>query len=153
MTIATILSGARGPVVSIAPDATVGRAVALLAERRIGALPVIDPAAGEGAAGEGAAAVLGIVSERDVIHALAADGAAALDRPVSSVMTAPVVSVAPGDSVIAALALMTRRRIRHLPVIDDGALAGFVSIGDLVKYRIDRIEADAEAMRAYIQAG
>ena len=140
MTIAAILRGKGGDVVSLPREASVADAVALLAEKRIGALPVMD--------GD---AVVGIFSERDVIHCLRADGPAALARSVGEVMTAPVESVAPGQPVIGALSLMTRRRIRHLPVVDGGKVVGFVSIGDLVKYRIDRIEADADAMRDYIQ--
>lgn len=96
--------------------------------------------------------VTGIFSERDVIYALAQDGAAALDRTVGDVMTAPAVTVAPKDAVLGALSLMTQRRIRHLPVIDGDRMIGLVSIGDLVKYRIERIEADAAAMRDYIQS-
>jgi CBS domain-containing protein len=141
MTIAAILGGKGHEVVSIGADRTVAEAVTLLTERRIGAVPVLD--------GD---AIAGIFSERDVIHCLEQFGAAALDRTVSQVMTAPAISVEPDESVLAALALMTRRRIRHLPVVDRGRVVGFVSIGDLVKYRIDRIESEADAMRAYIQA-
>ena len=141
MTIATILGGKGHEVVSIAGDRTVAEAVRLLAERRIGAVPVIE--------GD---AVIGIFSERDVIHSLERDGAAALDRRVSELMTSPAITVAPGESILGALALMTRRRIRHLPVIESGRCIGLVSIGDLVKHRIERIEKEAEAMRAYIQA-
>jgi CBS domain-containing protein len=140
MTIAAILSG-KGSVVSISGDRTVAEAVALLASKRIGALPVME--------GE---AVAGIFSERDVIYCVARDGAAAMDKRVSEVMTAPALTVAPGEGVLNALALMTRRRIRHLPVVEHGKCIGFVSIGDLVKYRIDRIESEAEAMRMYIQS-
>ncbi|MBN8816700.1 MAG: CBS domain-containing protein [Sphingomonas sp.] len=141
MTIATILSGKGAEVTTIAADATVADAVKLLAERRIGAVPVLKDGA-----------VAGIFSERDVIHCLADQGAAGLDRQVGEVMTAPAITVARDEAVLGALTLMTRRRIRHLPVVEGGALVGFVSIGDLVKYRIDRIEADAEAMRDYIQS-
>ena len=141
MTIAAILKDKGGEVVSLQRDASVADAVALLAERRIGALPVMD-----------GGTVVGIFSERDVIHCLKADGAAALERSVGEAMTAPVQTVEPGHPVIAALSLMTRRRIRHLPVVERGQVVGVVSIGDLVKYRIDRIEADAEAMRDYIQS-
>jgi CBS domain-containing protein len=141
MTIASILADKGGEVVTITAAHTVKDALALLAERRIGAVPVMD-----------GTEVAGIFSERDVIHGLAENGAAALDRSVGSAMTSPAISVAREESVLGALALMTRRRIRHLPVVDGGRLVGFVSIGDLVKYRIDKIEADAEAMRSYIQA-
>jgi CBS domain-containing protein len=140
MTIAAILGGKGHDVVSIPVDRTVAEAVALLAERRIGALPVTDDAG-----------IAGIFSERDLIYSLASHGAAVLDRPVRDVMTAPAITVGLQESVLGALSLMTRRRIRHLPVVDDGACVGFVSIGDLVKYRIERIEAEADAMRAYIQ--
>lgn len=140
MTIAAILRGKGSEVVSLPRDATVRQAVALLAARRIGAVPVVD--------GD---AVVGIFSERDVVYCLAAHGPGALDHPVADVMTQPVQSVGSDEAAIGALSLMTRRRIRHLPVVDAGRMVGFVSIGDLVKYRIDRIEADAEAMRNYIQ--
>lgn len=141
MTIAAILRTKGGDVVSLARTATVADAVALLAERRIGAVPVME--------GD---AVVGIFSERDVVACLQAEAADALARRVEEVMTSPVQSVGSDEAVIAALSLMTQRRIRHLPVVDDGRVVGFVSIGDLVKYRIDRIEADASAMRAYIQS-
>jgi CBS domain-containing protein len=141
MTIAAILSGKGHDVVSIAGDRTVAEAVALLASRRIGVVPVM-----------GGDAVLGIFSERDVIYCLQREGAAALDRKVSEVMTAPAITVTPGERVLNALALMTKRRVRHLPVVDQGRCIGLVSIGDLVKHRIERIESEAEAMRSYIQA-
>lgn len=141
MTIAAILNDKGREVESISSGRSVREAIALLAQRRIGALPVIDDGA-----------VRGVFSERDVIYALAADGAAALDRSVGEVMTAPAVTVAPKDAALGALSLMTRRRIRHLPVIEEGRIVGLVSIGDVVKYRIERIEADAAAMRDYIQS-
>ena len=142
MTIGAILQGKGRDIASLPPSASVEQAVALFAGRRIGAVPVVDDGA-----------VVGIFSERDVVHCLAAQGAAALAQPLEAVMTRPVQMVTAADPVIGALSLMTRRRIRHLPVVDGDALIGFVSIGDLVKYRIDRIEADAAAMRDYIQQG
>ena len=141
MTITAVLGDRRVDVVTLTLGATVADAVALLAERRIGAVPVMD--------GD---AVAGIFSERDVIRLLSERGDGALAMPVADAMTAPAITVAPGDSVIGALSLMTRRRIRHLPVVEGARLVGLVSIGDLVKYRIDRIEADAAAMRDYIQS-
>lgn len=141
MTIARLIEAHKHEVLSCSAATSVRDAVALLAERRIGALPVID-----------GGAVAGIFSERDVVYQLAAHGAAMLDRPVREVMTAPAVTVSPATGIMEALALMTRRRFRHLPVVDGGRMVGFVSIGDLVKYRIDRIESEAEAMRAYIQS-
>jgi len=141
MTIAAILSGKGRNVVSVTPEQSVAEAVRLLSEKRVGAVPVMEDGA-----------VVGIFSERDVIHCLAIDESTALGKTVRDVMTAPAITVTPDDAVIAALSLMTRRRIRHLPVLEDGEVIGVVSIGDLVKYRIDRIEADAAAMRDYIQS-
>jgi CBS domain-containing protein len=141
MTIAAILGGKGQDVITIGGGATVREAVTLLADKRIGAVPVME-----------GSTVAGIFSERDVIHCLQSDGAAALDKQVRMVMTAPAISVARDEPVLAALSLMTRRRIRHLPVVENGQLLGFVSIGDLVKYRIDRIETEANQMRAYIQS-
>jgi len=140
MTIRRILEGRDSSVLTCEASMSVRGAVALLSERRIGALPVLD-----------GGSVIGIFSERDLIYKLAGSGLDALDSQVRSVMTSPAVTVEPDTSVLAALSLMTRRRIRHLPVIEEGQLTGFVSIGDLVKYRIDMIESEAEAMRSYIQ--
>ncbi len=140
MTIARLIEHREGAVFSCAVDTLVREAIAMLAEKRIGALPVVA-----------GGAVAGIFSERDVIYQLQAQGPGVLDKPVGDVMTAPAVTVAPDTDVMAALALMTRRRIRHLPVVQGDSMVGFISIGDLVKYRIDRAEAEAEAMRAYIQ--
>lgn len=139
MTIAAILSTKGAEVISVSPDQTVAEAVALLAERRIGAVPVLE--------GED---VIGIFSERDVVYGLHAGGPALLARPVREVMTGPIHTVARDDSVLGALSLMTQRRLRHLPVVDGERVIGIVSIGDLVKYRIDKIEAEAAAMRDYI---
>jgi CBS domain-containing protein len=141
MTISAILAAKGTEVATIASDAPMSAAVEELGGRRIGALLVID-------AGE----VKGIVSERDVIYCLREHGAQILDWPVSRAMSAPAIVVQPDTGVLAAMALMTQQRIRHLPVIDQGQLRGIVSIGDLVKYRIDRVEREAEAMRAYIQS-
>lgn len=140
MTIAAII-GAKGSAVDCIDAADdVARAVALLAGKRIGAAPVVQD-------GE----VVGILSERDVLYCLQAEGAEVLGKPVAQVMTAPAITVTRSDSILGALSLMTQRRIRHLPVVEDGRLLGIVSIGDLVKYRIDRIEAEAEDMRNYIR--
>lgn len=141
MMIAHLLASRSGEVISVTSGTPVSEAVALLADRRIGAVPVVD--------GE---AVIGIMSERDVIYHLRSDGAEVLNWTVERVMTAPVHTVDPDSSVLAALAQMTRRRIRHLPVVRDNRMVGLVSIGDLVKARIDGIEAEARAMREYIQS-
>jgi CBS domain-containing protein len=95
--------------------------------------------------------VVGIFSERDVIYRLAADGEACLTSPVGEVMTSPAITVDQRTTILDALALMTRRRIRHLPVVDGEAMCGFISIGDLVKARLEAIQHEAEAMREYIQ--
>ncbi len=142
MTIARLIAS-RPPVDLVTCEAgiTMREAVGLLAERRIGALPVHD--------GE---TLVGIFSERDVLYCVAKEGAAALDKTVGEVMTATPITVEPATPVLEALALMTRRRIRHLPVVEGGKTVGFVSIGDLVKYRIDHITHEAEMMRSYIQS-
>lgn len=142
MTIAAVLSSKGPEVATITSAATLGEAAAELTRSKIGALVVV------GAAGE----VMGVLSERDIVACLAAHGDAELgQRRVEDAMTAPAITVEPATPVLTALALMTARRIRHLPVLKNGQLAGIVSIGDLVKFRIDRIEREAEAMRAYIQ--
>lgn len=141
MTIAAILEGKGDAVATIDVKASVAEAIALLHDQRIGALPATE-------GGE----VVGVLSERDVVYCLKDYGAALLDWPVAKVMTAPAITVEPDTAVMTALAMMTQRRVRHLPVMADGKLVGIVSIGDLVKYRIDRIEAEAEAMRSYIQS-
>jgi len=140
MTIAAVLKGREGQVVSIEGGATVADAIAMLAERRIGALPVLRDGK-----------VAGIFSERDVIYCLAKAGGDALAKTVAEVMTSPAHTVEPDQTVLGALGLMTERRFRHLPVVEGDKLVGFVSIGDLVKHRIDKIEAEAAAMRDYIQ--
>ena len=141
MNIEAILQTKGGEVVTVRCDTPVREAVALLSERKIGALPVLK--------GDD---VVGIMSERDVIYCIARDGAGMLDWPVEKTMTSPIISAEPGMPVLAALGLMTERRIRHLPVLDGGRLVGLVSIGDLVKFRMDRIEAEAAALRNYIQS-
>jgi CBS domain-containing protein len=141
MTIAAILSNRTFETLTISPETRVSEAVAILAEKKIGALPVLR-----------GPEVAGIMSERDIIYCLKSDGAAVLDWPVERIMTSPAITVEPDTQVLRALSMMTQRRIRHLPVVENGALVGIVSIGDLVKYRMDQIEADAEAMLTYIQS-
>jgi CBS domain-containing protein len=141
MTIRRLIEGREVAVVTCTTDTLVSEAAAILAERRIGALPVTE---------EGKLA--GMFSERDVVYGLRDHGPDILSMAVGQVMTKPAITVEPDTSVLAALSLMTRRRIRHLPVTSSGDMIGLVSIGDLVKHRIDQIEADAEAMRAYIQS-
>ena len=140
MTIAAILQSKGAEVVTVSVGTTVREAIALLAERRIGALPVCE-----------GGKVAGIMSERDVIYCLKDHGSEVLGWPVSRVMSSPAITADPTTTVLSALAMMTQRRIRHLPVIVNGEIRGIVSIGDLVKHRIERIEAEAEALRTYIQ--
>jgi CBS domain-containing protein len=141
MTIAAILQDKGKEVVQLESSASVQDAVKLLVDRRIGCVPVIDNGQ-----------VVGIISERDVVRSLGLHGPDVMRQSVSAVMTSPAVTIPPATPVMSALSLMTQRRIRHLPVIEGAKIVGFVSIGDLVKYRIDRIEAEAAAMRAYIQS-
>ena len=140
MTIARILETKGREVSTIAGDSAVSDAIDLLARKRIGALPVVEDGR-----------VVGVMSERDVIYCLKDVGAEVLDWPVSRVMTSPAITADPDTAILSALAMMTQRRIRHLPVVVGGEIHGIVSIGDLVKHRIERIEAEAEAMRTYIQ--
>jgi len=142
MTIARIIEGRQQQIISCAPQDSVREAARRLAENRIGCLPVLD---------EGA--VAGIFSERDLLYCVAREGESVLERPVGELMTAPAITIDSSTKVDEALSLMTRRRIRHLPVVELGRLAGFVSIGDLVKYRMDSIQHEAEVMRDYITQG
>ena len=140
MTIAAVLRTKGSEIETITAGASLADAVARLGERRIGALPVVE-------AGE----IVGIISERDVIYCLRDHGAEVLGWPVMRVMSSPAITATPETDVLHALALMTQRRIRHLPVVEGGKICGIVSIGDLVKHRMERIEAEAEALRTYIQ--
>jgi len=141
MTIARIIEGRRGAeVISCDSNDTMRETVALLAKKRIGAVPVMR-----------GGSVVGIFSERDVIYKLANEGEACLNRPLADVMTAPPITVETTSLINEALALMTRRRIRHLPVMENGAMVAFISIGDLVKYHTDEVEHEVEALREYIQ--
>ena len=141
MTIASVLRDKGNAVETIAAEASVFDAVQRLGEKRIGALPVIE-----------GGRIAGIISERDVIYCLRDHGPEVLGWAISRVMSSPAITADSDTSVLAALALMTKRRIRHLPVTERGELRGIVSIGDLVKHRMERIEAEADAMRAYIQS-
>ena len=121
---------------TVRPTATVAAVVALLAERRIGAVVVEDLKGG----------IVGIFSERDLVKLLAKRGADALDLAVKEVMTAPVVTCRPHDRLDAVMAIMSQRRIRHIPVVDNDSLAGMISIGDLVVRRLNEKEAEAAVL-------
>ncbi len=141
MKIRDVLAVKGSSVEVIAPDATLEQVVHRLGARRIGALVVTD-----------GAAVVGIVSERDVVRALADTGKGALDQPVRDVMSAPVTTCGPDDEVIALMSLMTEQRFRHVPVLDAGRLCGIVSIGDVVKSRLDQLERDRQELLEYVSA-
>jgi CBS domain-containing protein len=138
MTVAAILKSKGGHVETTRPDTTLYTVVWQLRSRNIGALVVV---------GEDGTSILGMISERDLVRALIEHGASLLALPVSRVMTAPVVTCAPGDRVTEVMARMTRHRVRHLPVVDGGRLAGIVSIGDVVKHRLDELELEANVLR------
>jgi CBS domain-containing protein len=141
MNVETILAAKGREVSTIAPDATVGEALRRMRDERVGALVVLADGS----------TVAGIVSDRDVLYAIADRGAAALDEKVGDVMTTKVFTCSAGDRVGAIMATMTSRRIRHIPVVGaDGRLGGIVSIGDVVKHHLDEIRGEADAMREYI---
>jgi CBS domain-containing protein len=140
MNVETILRHKGRKVTTVTPDAKIATAVGLLRRHDIGALVV----------SKDGAAVEGILSERDIVHALADYTDKALDLDVAQLMSRRVVTCKPDDSVADLMALMTDRRIRHLPVVQDGVLAGIVSIGDVVKNRIDEVESEATSMREFI---
>jgi CBS domain-containing protein len=140
MKVASILRTKGSDITTAAADTTVADAARLLKEKRIGAVVISNDAK----------TVLGILSERDIIHALVDRGGAVLERPVSELMTRKVITCSPDDSISDLMAQMTERRVRHLPVIGDGVLCGMVSIGDIVKNRIEEVETEASAMREYI---
>jgi CBS domain-containing protein len=140
MTVAAILSGKGRDVAIVSVETSIEEAVQILAERRIGALVVADSAR----------QILGIVSERDIVRALARSGAGGLEGTVATIMTSKVVTCSEIDTINHVMERMTEGRFRHLPVVEDGRLAGIISIGDVVKARIQQVEREADEMRAYI---
>ena len=142
MRISDVLKNKGAAVVTSKPDATVQELLAGLAERNIGAMVVV-----------GAEGVVGIVSERDVVRQLHRHGADVLARPVSSIMTATVASCTKSDTVDAVSRLMTENRVRHVPVLDGKQLIGIVSIGDVVKTRMEQLEAEQQQLQSYITQG
>jgi len=145
MRIADVLRNKGGAVRTINPDATVQELLAGLAEQNIGAMVVVD--------GDGPDAVVGIVSERDVVRQLHRQGADVLSGPVSKIMTAAVTTCTKSDTVDSVSALMTTNRVRHVPVLDGTSLIGIVSIGDVVKTRMEELEAEHEQLQSYITQG
>ncbi len=143
MLVSQILKDKGDLVFTASPQETVGAAAALLHTRRVGAMVVVD-------ANE---AIVGILSERDIVRVIAKEGAGALNKPIAACMSAEVIFAQPEESIDLLLERMTDRRIRHLPVVRDGRLAGIISIGDLVKYKINEAQAEADGLKAYIAAG
>ncbi|SFN22268.1 CBS domain-containing protein [Pseudonocardia ammonioxydans] len=139
MRIADVLKGKGSAVTTVASDAAVTDVLRFISEGNLGALPVVDDGR-----------LVGIVSERDVVRRLHQQGSALLNARVSEVMTTEVVTCSPDDGVGDLAKVMTEHRVRHLPVVVDGALAGIVSIGDLVKARIDMLEQEREQLESYI---
>jgi CBS domain-containing protein len=140
MTVKAILSRKGSDVVTIAPTANLSEAVKLLAERRIGAVIVT------GADNR----VAGILSERDIVRALGERGADALGDNIAAVMTRKVTSCVEADTVADIMERMTTGKFRHVPVVEQGRLAGVISIGDVVKFRVEEIERESDALREYI---
>jgi CBS domain-containing protein len=142
MRIADVLRNKGSAVATISPDTTVTELLAGMAQHNIGAMVVMGP--------DG---LVGIVSERDVVRRLNERGAELLGLPVSEIMTSVVVTCAPGDAVDMLTGLMTENRVRHVPVIANGQLAGIVSIGDVVKTRMEELKAEQEQLQTYITQG
>jgi CBS domain-containing protein len=141
MTVSHILSRKGYDVATIEPTATLATAVEMLAQRRIGALVVTG-------AGD---RVVGIISERDIVRVLAEKGPAVLSAPVAETMTRKVVTCTGTDSIVEIMEQMTAGKFRHLPVIEQGELAGIISIGDVVKARLEELEHEQDALRDYIR--
>lgn len=143
MSVRAILKDKGTEIISVAPDDSIKSASELLAAKRIGAVIVRG--------GDGA--IAGVLSERDIVRGVAEQGELCLKMKVSQLMTASVVTCTPEDSVAGIMGKLTDRRIRHLPVVDNGELVGVISIGDVVKYRIAEAEKEAMALRDYITSG
>ena len=141
MTVSIILAAKGREVVSVEPTATLAAAVALLAAKRIGAALVLGVDR----------RLAGIISERDIVRALAEHGAGALDQPVSQFMTRKVSTCTEAETIASIMERMTEGKFRHMPVVDQGRVVGIISIGDVVKHRLHEMERDSAAMRDYIQ--
>jgi CBS domain-containing protein len=143
MNIAQILKTKGRAVATVRPDAPLGEVINKLAQKRIGAIVVVSEKGD----------VAGIISERDIIRCLAEQGEASLEQPVSKAMTTSVISCQETSTIDEIMELMTQGRFRHVPVIEDGALVGIVSIGDIVKNHIAEVEMEVTAMRGYFATG
>lgn len=143
ITVGSILDEKGREVFSVTPELAIAELAAVLRERRIGCALVLDDGGG----------IAGVASERDVVNALAARGAGILQEPVAEIMTRDVFVCAPEDDMMQIMSLMTQRRIRHLPVVEQDAVVGVISIGDVVKTRIAELETESESLREAIAAG
>jgi CBS domain-containing protein len=142
MKLVELIKGKEKEIIQIGADRTIAEAADTIAQAKIGALLVDD----------GAGTIVGILSERDIVRGMSQHGANLQDVKVSELMTSDLIRCAPGDTVNEAMAMMTDRRIRHLPVFDGEQLVGFISIGDLVKCRMMEVQSEAEALRQYINS-
>lgn len=143
MTIASILHGKPHRLISVAPDESLQAAAEVLTRERIGALLVLKPNGD----------IAGIISERDIVRAVGVKGADVLSHPVAELMTKEVICCAPEDTVDQAMAQMTQRRFRHLPVRQSGKIVAMISIGDVVKQKVEEAEAESQSLREYIARG
>ncbi|MGH6934507.1 MAG: CBS domain-containing protein [Dongiaceae bacterium] len=141
MLVRNILDTKGNRVVTAQPGATIAAVSGLLSENRIGAVLVTDESGG----------IVGVLSERDIVNGLARHGAAVTNLTVADLMTRNVHTCRPGDTIADIMAVMTERHIRHLPVLDDDRLAGMISIGDVVKYRLDEAKLEVDSLREYVQ--
>ncbi len=140
MTVATILAGKGGDVITATPSTTLEQLSNILAEHRIGAIVIL----------ESDKTVCGIASERDVVRQIAKQGASALNAPISVCMTKKVISCTPDSTINDVMGIMSSNKFRHLPVITNGKLEGIISIGDVVKKKIEQSEREAEELKQYI---
>lgn len=153
MRIADILRTKGSEVATVAETTTVTAFLNDLAVHNIGAMVVVGPGGGQERSDPGNFRVIGIVSERDVVRHLHHRGPGLLDRPVSEIMTAEMVTCSPEDRIDDLAALMTNNRVRHIPVLDNGRLVGIVSLGDVVKHRMEELQAERQQLHAYITQG
>ncbi len=142
MLVSDILKSKGREVVTAPPSLPVADAARLLSEKRIGSLLILDRGT-----------IAGILSERDIVRTLAAEGPSCLDGPVSRLMTSKVVTCTPGQTIAEVMEMMTTGRFRHVPVLEDGGLAGMISIGDVVKWRLEKAKEEVRQMAAYVAGG
>jgi CBS domain-containing protein len=143
MNVASLLKVKGSSVTTVKPSTSIAEVVRILSEKRIGAVVVSSDSHRP----------QGILSERDIVRSLAANGNVTLDKKAHELMTSHITTCAPEDQLADLMAVMTDKRIRHLPVVESDTLAGIVSIGDVVKWRVEEIENEADALRTYVTQG